>query len=77
MADDRKIRADTDGTRVHPSAPQVDTNRGHRAGRHTEPDGMPGRRADLPPGSLPGPSLDTQGDENRTPPPNAPAKPPR
>jgi hypothetical protein len=40
---------------------------------HTAPDGMPGDRAGLPEGSLPGPYLETQGDENRTPPPNAPS----
>jgi hypothetical protein len=37
------------------------------------PDGMPGMRAGLPPGSLPGPYLAAQGDENRTPPANAPS----
>ena len=74
MADDRNIRGGTDKAR--PSAPP-NTSGDHRTRRHTEPDGMPGRRADLPPGSLPGPYLAAQGDENRTPPPNAPSKPPR
>jgi hypothetical protein len=37
------------------------------------PDGMPGARAALPEGSLPGPYLEAQGDEDRTPPPNAPS----
>nr|WP_294546489.1 hypothetical protein [uncultured Rhodopila sp.] len=37
------------------------------------PDGRPGERAGLPPGSLPGPYLGPQGDENRDPPPDAPA----
>jgi hypothetical protein len=40
---------------------------------YKEPDRMPGQRADLPEGSLPGPYLDPQGDENRTPPTNAPS----
>lgn len=39
------------------------------------PDGMPGSRAALPPGSLPKPYLGPQGDENRNPPANAPAAP--
>ncbi|HVY18440.1 MAG TPA: hypothetical protein VHB27_24685 [Rhodopila sp.] len=37
------------------------------------PDGMPGCRAALPAGSLPGPYLEAQGDEDRAPPPNAPS----
>jgi hypothetical protein len=37
------------------------------------PDGRPGERAALPPGSLPGPYLGPQGDENRDPPANAPS----
>jgi hypothetical protein len=37
------------------------------------PDGMPGMRAGLPAGSLPGPYLGPQGDEDRTPPGNAPS----
>jgi len=41
--------------------------------RYKGPDGMPGQRADLPEGSLPGPFLGPQGDENRTPPANAPS----
>nr|WP_294510042.1 hypothetical protein [uncultured Rhodopila sp.] len=36
------------------------------------PDGRPGERAGLPPGSLPDPYLGPQGDENRDPPPDAP-----
>ena len=39
------------------------------------PDGMPGGRAALPPGSLPKPYLGPQGDENRDPPANAPTVP--
>ena len=39
------------------------------------PDGMPGSRAALPPGSLPKPYLGPQGDENRNPPANAPTAP--
>jgi len=39
----------------------------------TPPDGMPGVRAGLPEGSLPGPYLEAQGDENRPPPPSAPS----
>ncbi len=39
------------------------------------PDGMPGSRAALPPGSLPKPYLGPQGDENRNPPANAPVAP--
>lgn len=35
-------------------------------------DGRLGGRAALPAGSLPGPYLGPQGDENRAPPPNAP-----
>jgi hypothetical protein len=77
MVDDRNIRGGTDKARIHPDAPPATTNGDHRVRRHTEPDGMPGRRADLPPGSLPGPYLEAQGDENRTPPANAPSKPPR
>ncbi len=34
-----------------------------------ESDGLPGQRAALPPGTLPEPAPDPQGDENRTPPP--------
>ncbi len=34
-----------------------------------ESDGLPNQRAALPPGTLPGPPPDPQGDENRTPPP--------
>jgi hypothetical protein len=37
------------------------------------PDGRPGSRAALPPGSLPGPYLGRQGDENRDPPADAPS----
>jgi hypothetical protein len=37
------------------------------------PDGRPGERAGLPPGSLPGPHLGAQGDENRDPPADAPS----
>jgi hypothetical protein len=37
------------------------------------PDGRPGERAALPPGSLPGPYLGPQGDENRDPPADAPS----
>nr|WP_294529562.1 hypothetical protein [uncultured Rhodopila sp.] len=37
------------------------------------PDGRPGERAGLPPGSLPEPYLGPQGDENRDPPPDAPS----
>lgn len=33
----------------------------------------PGGAAELPPGTLPSPYLGPQGDENRDPPPNAPA----
>jgi hypothetical protein len=41
---------------------------------HTDkPDGMPGGRAALPPGSLPQPYFGPQGDEQRQPPPNAPS----
>jgi len=36
-------------------------------------DGRLGGREALPPGSLPKPYLGPQGDENRTPPPNAPS----
>jgi hypothetical protein len=57
-------------TRGGPEAPE--------AGLQETPPGMPpnsrlGERAALPAGSLPGPYLDTQGDENRQPPPNAPS----
>ena len=41
----------------------------------SSPDGMPGGRAALPPGSLPKPYLGPQGDENRDPPANAPTAP--
>jgi hypothetical protein len=34
-----------------------------------ESDGLPNQRAALPPGTLPGPPPDPQGDENRPPPP--------
>jgi hypothetical protein len=44
-----------------------------RHGPLSRPDGMPGQRADLPEGRLPGPFLGPQGDENRRPPANAPA----
>ena len=37
------------------------------------PDRLPGGRAALPPDSLSKPFFGPQGDENRTPPPNAPA----
>jgi hypothetical protein len=40
--------------------------------KKTPPPIPPGSEAALPPGSLPGPFLGPQGDENRTPPPNAP-----
>lgn len=76
MADERNIRGDAAQRSRSPEAPAATTSRPQRVGRHGEPDGMPGRRANLPPGSLPGPYLEAQRDENRTPPPNAPSKPP-
>ncbi len=57
-------------TRGGPEAPEESLD-------ERPPDATPrpglGHRAALPPGSLPGPYLDTQGDENRQPPANAPA----
>jgi len=61
--------SETRGRVEAPDAPLTD----HRNSGFTKPDGMPGQRADLPEGSLPGPYLGPQGDENRTPPPNAPS----
>jgi hypothetical protein len=58
---DATRRQQRNGPRQDPSAPFM------------PPDGIPGMRADLPPGSLPGPYLAAQGDENRTPPANAPS----
>jgi hypothetical protein len=60
-------------TRGGAEAPDASLAGGLRNGRFTQPDGVPGQRADLPAGSLPGPYLGPQGDENRTPPPNAPS----
>jgi hypothetical protein len=68
-------------TRGGPEAPQQ-TLDAHPTARPTAAsDRMPGvnpepglgSRAALPEGTLPGPYLDTQGDENRQPPDNAPA----
>lgn len=39
-------------------------------------DSLPGKRNDLPKGTLPGIPVEPQGDENREPPPNAPTIPP-
>jgi hypothetical protein len=54
-------------------APDTTLTGDDSAAPQTKPDRLPGQRADLPPGSLPGPHLGPQGDENRTPPPNAPS----
>ena len=55
-----------------PEAPDAPLDESPTA-RFVPPDGMPGVRAGLPEGSLPGPYLAAQGDEDRTPPPNAPS----
>jgi len=48
MTDNRNIRGGADRARIRSDGPPAN----QRSGRHVEPDGMPGRRADLPPGSL-------------------------
>jgi hypothetical protein len=64
--------------------PEPDKNNAvtpNRAGRleeriRTSRDSLPGRRNALPAGALGGLPPEPQGDENREPPPNAPAIPP-
>jgi hypothetical protein len=60
-------------TRAGPEAPGVPLSGGVGNGGVSQPERMPGQRADLPAGSLPGPYLGPQGDENRAPPSNAPS----
>jgi hypothetical protein len=66
--------SETRGGSEAPDATLDDTEHSARQqASFAPPDGMPGMRADLPPGSLPGPYLGPQGDEDRTPPANAPS----
>jgi hypothetical protein len=68
----RSVGAESE-TRGGHEAPETSLSDEPAAPPFEPPDGFPGERAALPAGSLSNPYLGPQGDENRTPAPNAPS----